>query len=140
MAQVADYIVMSDESVTIVPNPQTGTAGEHRISITLPSDAVVANARQSAILMFLVRTPGGSVNMEIDLNARRILNLAGLNTPIVQTIHEVIDPNRLRAGLQNDFLFRVVSPPATPPANAELRISDIILWFQRSEPVFGSAE
>ena len=86
--------------------------------------------------MFLVRTPGGSVNMEIDLNARRILNLAGLNTPIVQTIHEVIDPNRLRAGTQNDFLFRVVSAQA----NAELRISDIILWFQRSEPVFGSAE
>ena len=50
MAQVADYIVMSDGSVTIVPNPQTGVAGEHRISITLPSDVVVANARQSAIL------------------------------------------------------------------------------------------
>ncbi|KAM3114002.1 hypothetical protein [Phormidesmis sp. 146-33] len=72
--------------------------------------------------------------MEIDLNAQRLLNLSGLNAPIVQTIHEVIDPNILRAGNQNDFLFRVVSAQA----NAELRISDIILWFQR-EP-FGIGE
>lgn len=122
MARVADYIVLRDTSVTI------GDSGERRFTITLPGDIAVTSARQSAVLMFLVRTPNGSVNVEIDLNAQRIMNLTGLDAPIVQTIHEVIDPNILRAGQPNDFLFRVVS---VQPANAELRISDIILWFQR---------
>jgi len=127
MVWLADYIVMLDKSNDINPGPGTGAAGERTFTVDLPGDIVLTSFRQSAVLMFVVRTPGGSVNVEIDVNGQRINDLPGLNAPIIQTIHEVVDKNLLRAGSPNDFVFRVVSAQA----NAKLRITDIILWYQR---------
>ena len=127
MAKVADYIVMRDTSADIGPNLETGAAGERTFTVDLPDDIVLTNFQQSPVLMFVVRTPGGSVNVEVDVNGQRITDLAGLNAPIVQTIHDVIDRTLLRAGIKNDFVFRVVSAQE----NAKLRLADVILWFQR---------
>jgi len=124
LALLADYVVMRD----ISPNPGTFPAGERTFIVDLPGGIVVTGFGQSPFLMFVVRAPAGSVNLEIDVNGQRLLNLAEFNAPIGQTtIHEVVDRTLLRAGSRNDFVFRVVSAQA----NAALRISNIILWFQR---------
>ena len=127
MAKVADYIIMRDTSADIGPNFQSDAAGERTFTVDLPDDIVLTSFQQSPVLMFVVRTPGGSVNVEVDVNGQRITDLAGLNAPIVQTIHDVIDRTLLRAGIKNDFVFRVVSAQE----NAKLRLADVILWFQR---------
>ena len=128
MATTADYIVMSDAEVTITPNPQTGGAGEHRFSITLPNAIDLTSSKQRALLMFKARTENGRVNAEIDVNARRVRNLPQFVSPIAQTVHEIMSLTDLRPGASNDFLFRVVSGQ---PNNARFFVSDIVLWFQR---------
>lgn len=127
MATIADYIVMSDAEVTIVPNPRTGSAGEHRFTVTLPNAIDLTSSKQRAVLMFKGRTQNGTINAEIDVNARRVRNLPQFQSPVAQTVHEVVSLTDLRPGASNDFLFRVVS--AQP--NAEFYVSDIVLWFQR---------
>lgn len=134
MAKVADYIVIQDTGVTIVPDNPVGEPGERRFTITLPGDVVVTEERQSAVLMFVARTVNGRVNMEVDVNAQRIMNLGGFNAPVPRTLHEVINPKLLRAGLQNDFLFRLVDGRQE---NEQLIVADIILWFQREPLGFG---
>lgn len=126
MATVADYIVMSDAEVTLVPNPSTGRPGEHRFSFTLPNAAELSSSRQRALLMFRLRTEAGSINAEIDVNARRQRNLPQIQSPLTRTLHEVVDQSGLRHG-SNDLLFRVVGGDS----NAKLFVSDVILWFQR---------
>ncbi|HXD30165.1 MAG TPA: hypothetical protein VN643_03555 [Pyrinomonadaceae bacterium] len=127
MATTADYIVMTDEASTIVPNPGAGELGEKRFTIPLPNAIELNSNRQRPILTFKAWTESGTINAEIDVNARRVRNLPGFQATSERSLHEVVDPDDLRAGANNDLLFRVVGGDR----GAKLYISDVVLWFQR---------
>jgi hypothetical protein len=131
MATVADYIVIRDTEVTITPNPQTGAAGEHRLSLTLPDGAELSSNSQRAVLMFKLRTENGSINAEIDVNARRQRNLPQAQSVAERTMHKVINKSDLRYGA-NDFTL----PSCERDRGTKLFVSDIILWFQREAVAF----
>lgn len=126
MATVADYIVISDDWITLKPSPQAGPGGEKTLTIRLPANVEVNSYSQHPLLMFKARTKG-NINAEINVNANKVRDLVNFQSSDERTIHEVMASRYLRPGGNNDIHFRVVSGDR----NAEFIFGDVVLWFQR---------
>lgn len=127
MADVADYIILKDTTITLVPSQSPGPQSESTLSFTPPANIKKDSLSQSPLISFMVKAPTGNIGIEIDLNGQRLLNATAFNDPNARSFHEVINRQLIRPGVVNDLVFRVVSGEAP----AEVRISDIIVWFQR---------
>lgn len=122
MAITADYIVVLDSSISLVP---PGGDSDRKYTFTIPIGAKIAPG-QNPVLTFMAWAEGESVDLVVELNGQNIVNPTRFNSDR-RSFHEVVDLHIPRIGLPNDLVFRA----AAGPTNARIRVSDVVFWFQR---------
>lgn len=122
MAITADYIVVSDGAITLVP---PGGDSDRKYTFTIPIGAKIAPG-QNPVLTFMTWAEGGIVDLVVELNGQNIVNPTRFNSDR-RSYHEVVNLNIPRIGLPNDLVFRA----AAGPSNARIWVSDVVFWFQR---------
>jgi hypothetical protein len=118
MPRIADYAIITDGKFTI----KTGGDLDQDFDFTLESGAHLPSRSILAFVLFVAQG-ASSLAFEVKIN-----NVAQLNYTFtgfqVNTLHEVIDANVLKAGT-NNIVFHITGGSGT------LQFGDIVLQYQR---------
>ncbi|MEB3356058.1 MAG: hypothetical protein VKK04_04980 [Synechococcales bacterium] len=122
MAITADYLVISDGLITLVP---PGGDSDRNFTFIIPLGAKIATG-QNPIITFMAWAEGGNVDLVVELNGQNIINPTRFNSDR-RSFHEVVNLNIPRVGIPNDLIFRAAAGATT----ARIYVSDVVFWFQR---------
>jgi hypothetical protein len=118
MPRVSDYAIITDSKVTL----QTGGDIDRDFDFSLESGA---HFPSRAILQFVLFVGSNASNLkfEVTINGSSQL-IYTFSESRVNTLHEVIDANVLKAG-NNNIAFRILD------GSGALSFGDIVLHYQR---------
>jgi hypothetical protein len=119
--EVADFLVITDGLLTL-PNANDGNNRDFTFTLDHPTNP--------AILSWVMgpSSPSGAATYSFKLNGTEVIKLQTPPDSGRRAMYEVANPATVVNG-QNTLTLDWVVPPS--PANSNVLISDIVLWFHR---------